>query len=163
MARGNQIIVTAEPRGQFMEGYVGAGETHYPGMIVQIDPTVALKGGRHTYKLYAPGVDGENPLGPLWVVLPDYLQGKTHLDSTAAGLREFLYSPANGEELNCLVKNLAGTADDHAVGEKLMVDHGTGLLIPTTGSPENEPFVLLETITDPTADTLAWVLYNGTH
>jgi len=42
-----------------------------------------------------------------------------------------------------------------------MVDDGTGKLIATTGTPESEPFVLLETVTDPTADTLAWTMYSG--
>lgn len=161
MARGNEIIVTADPEGAFMEGWIAASTTPKPGTIMQIDPTVALKAGRHTYKAYTPGADGEQPLGPFWVLLADQLQGKLVSDAYAAGDRAFLYSPLPGDELNLLVANLAGTADDHALGEKLMVDTGTGLLIATTGSPETEVAVLLEVITDPTADTLAWVMWSG--
>jgi hypothetical protein len=150
------------PQGKFMEGYIATGETPKPGTVMQVDPTVALKGGRHTYKAYAPGVDGENPLGSIWVLREDQFNGdRDETTAYAAGDRCFLYSPLPGEELNMLVENLAGTNDDHAAGEKLMVNHGTGKLIITTGSPENEHFVLLETITDPTADTLAWVQYAG--
>lgn len=161
MARGNEIIVTSNPRGVFNEGYVKTGETHYPGQVLQVDATVSLVGGRHTYKIYAPGTDGENPVGSYWIVLPNHLIGKGPSDSYAAGEREFLYSPMRGEELNLLVKNLSGTADDHSAGEKMMVDDSTGKLIATTGSPENEVAVLLEAITDPTADTLAWVQWAG--
>ena len=159
MARGNAIIVTSDPQGMFMEGY-SSGGTLYPGTVLQIDPTVALNNGRHTYKAYQPGADGENPLGPIWVLLFDGKIGQTAVDAIAAGSRITVYSPRSGEELNMLVANLAGTADDHTKGEKLMIDTGTGKLIATTGTPENENFVLLETITDPTADTLAWVLYG---
>lgn len=160
MSRGNQIIVSANPQGKFMEGYIAAGETPKPGQILQIDATVALKGGRHTYKIYAPGADGENPLGPYWVLLEDRFRGdRTMTSAYAAGDRCFLYSPENGDELNLLVLNITGTADDHALGEKMMVDNTTGKMIITTGSPEDEVAVLLEVITDPTADTLAWCMW----
>ncbi len=161
MARGNNIIVTADPKGQFEEGFVKTGETHYPGMVVLRDASVSLAGGRHTYKIFDESADGDHPTGSFWVVLFDGRIGKTATDSIAAGEREFLYSPRAGEELNLLIKNLSGTADDHTKGEKLMVDTGTGKLIATTGSPETEVAQLLETITDPTADTLAWCQWAG--
>lgn len=161
MARGNSIIVTADPKGQFEEGYVATGETFYPGMIVQRDASVALKGGRHTYQYYNRDADGNMPRGSYWVVLEDARIGKTTSDSTAAGERCFLYSPRAGEELNLLVANIAGTGDDHALNEILMVDDGTGKLIATTGTPESEVAQLLEAITDPTADTLAWCQWTG--
>lgn len=163
MARGNRIIVIApdHPKGVFCEGYVATGETHKPGMIVQRDPTVALKAGRATYKLYNRDADGNHPAGAFWVVLEDLMQGKTVTDSYTAGTREFLYCPLQGEELNLLVANLSGTADDHTAGEILMVDDGTGMLVATTGTPETEVAMLLEAITDPEADTLAWVEWTG--
>lgn len=162
MARGNTIIVTADPQGVFMEGYIATGATPKPGTIMQIDPTVALRGGRHTYKLYDRGADGDHPLGAIQILLEDRFRGDRSISSAyAAGDRCFLYCPKAGEEYNCLVANLTGTADDHVAGEILMVDDGTGLLIATTGTPETESFVLLEAITDPTADTLAWVQYSG--
>lgn len=163
--RGNTIVVSVgdSPKGVFVEGYVAAGETHYPGMIVQRDPTVALKAGRATYKIYSRDADGDHPAGAFWVVTEhlNVLQGKAITDSIAAGERMQLYSPLPGEELNLLVKDISGTGDDHTAGEILMVDTGTGKMIATTGSPESEPAVLLETVTDPTADTLAWCEWSG--
>lgn len=163
MARGNEIIVTAEPGGVFAEGYVATGQTFKPGMIVQRDPSVALQGGDHTYKLYDRDADGNMPAGSYWVVtnLLHTMIGKDVTVSITEGEKVMLYSPRPGEELNLLVANLAGTADDHALGEILMVDDGTGLLIATTGTPESEVAQLLEAITDPTADTLAWCQWTG--
>jgi hypothetical protein len=157
--RGNVVIVTSNPRGKFDEGYVKAGQTHYPGMIVEKDPTVAVKNGRHTFRIYAPGTDGEQPLGAYYVVRENPLGDMT--TPFAAGEWAFYYAPYPAEELNLLIANLAGTADDHALGEKLMVDTGTGKLIATTGTPESEVAELLEAITDPTADTLAWCEWGG--
>lgn len=160
MARGSAIIVTADPKGQFDEGFIAAGETPKPGTILQRDPTVALRGGRHTYPIYNRDADGNMPAGSHWVLLHDAYQGKTVSDAYAAGDRCFLYSPRAGEELNLIVENLTGTGDDHALGELLMINDGTGKLIVTTGTPEVEVAQLLEVITDPTADTLAWVQWS---
>jgi hypothetical protein len=161
MARGNEIIVTANPRGVFVEGYVKTGETFYPGMIVQVDPTVALKGGRHTYKLAAVGADGGRPVGGLTVVTPDNLQGKTASDSYAAGTRFFGYQPIAGEELNVLADDDASGTLDVAAGTEMILQTGTGKVIATTGTPASEPFIALETLTNMTADTLLWVQYSG--
>ncbi len=163
MARGSEIIVSANPQGKFTEGYIAAAQTPSPGTILEIDPTIALKGGRHTYKLYNQSADGDQPLGAFWVLLPDWLQGRLATTAYAAGERCFLYSPIAGEELNLLLKDIAGTSatSDHAAGEKLTVDTSTGLLIATTGTPETECAVLLETLNDLTADTLAWCQWSG--
>jgi hypothetical protein len=163
MARGNTIIVTANPRGIMEEGYVATGETHYPGMVIQRDASIALKGGRHTYKIYDRAADGDQPIGAFWIVTErlNALLGKDMTASYTAGDRMSIYSPVAGEELNLLIANLSGTGDDHAVNEILMVDDGTGKLIATTGSPETEVAQLLEAITDPTADTLAWCQWSG--
>lgn len=155
MARGNRIVVNADARGIYEWGYLTTAEK--PGTVHQRDASVALKGGKHTYKVYQPGADGENPLGGYWVLCEDLYEGKDAATAYAAGDFAKFYSPRMGDELNLLVLNLAGTADDHALNEKMMVDHGTGKLIVTTGSPEDEVAQLLEVITDPVADTLAWV------
>jgi hypothetical protein len=164
MSRRNRIVITpyaAERPGAQVEGVVATGETFYPGMIVQVDPSVALKNGRHTYKIFDRGADGDQPLGPHVVVIENYLLGKLMTDSYAAGEQFFGYVPLMGDELNLLLLNLSGTADDHTAGEILMVDDGTGKLIATTGTPEMEVAVLLETITDPVADTLAWCRWGA--
>ena len=163
MARGNRIIITTPPGGLHSEGLVKEGQTFFPGMIVTRDPSVALVNGRHTYKIYAESADGDQPTGGFWVVteMLNGLIGKTVNDSYAAGERCSLYAPEMGEDINLLVLNLAGTADDHAIGEKMMVDTGTGKLIVTTGTPETEVAQLLEAIVDPVADTLAWCQWSG--
>ena len=162
MARGNEIIVSNNPRGVFSEGTLKTGITPVPGTIMQIDVSAGIDAnGRFTYELYDADADGGRPIGPLYVLLPDVNRGKTATEAYADSDHCFLYTPYAGEELNCLVSNLAGTADDHAVGEMLIVDKGTGELIATTGTPESEPFMLLEVITDPIVDTLAHVIYTG--
>lgn len=162
MARGNCIIINGtEPKGRFMEGYIAAGETPKPGMILQIQSATALKSGRHTFEIYNADQDGGRPKGPFYVLCEDAYQGKTVDDAYAAGDRAFLYTPLPGDELNLLLLNIAGTADDHTKGEMLIVDDTTGKMIATTGSPETEVAQLLETVTDPVADTLAWCLWTG--
>jgi hypothetical protein len=155
MARGQRIVVNPDAKGTYAQGYITTAEK--PGTVCQLDASVALKHGDHTYKVYQPGTDGENPLGGYWILIEDLYQGKTKDDAYAAGDFAKFYSPRMGDQLNLLVANLAGTADDHALNEKMMVDTGTGKLIITTGTPEDEVAQLLEVITDPTADTLAWV------
>jgi hypothetical protein len=162
MARGNRIIVSSEPRGKFREGIVASGQTIYPGSVVQNVATTALVAGRHTVTAYDADADGGRPKGgPFMVVIEDYLQGKLATTAYTAGERIFMYIPGAGDEMNLLIQNLSGTADDHAAGEVLIVDDTTGKFIATTGSPETEVAVLKEAITDPTADTLAWCEWTG--
>ncbi len=161
MARGNEIVVSSCVYGHRVEGIIAAGETPKPGQIVQMDPTVALVGGRHTWKIYDRDADGDRPKGPFIVLTHDQLQGKTISDAYAAGDRAFGYVPLPGDELNLLFKNVSGTADDVAAGDLFIVDDGTGKVIVTTGSPETEVAMALEAITDPTADTLVWCVWTG--
>ena len=163
--RGTEIIVSSNPLGRRFEGIIASGQTFSPGMVVQMDPTVDLVNGKHTCKIYDRDADGDRPAGPLIVVDYDCLGGKTAADAwpvgSSANIRFAGYIPMAGDELNMLLKDISGTGDDHTKGEILMVDDATGKLIATTGSPESEPFLLLESVTDPTADTLAWVVYSG--
>lgn len=162
MAKGNKIVVSAYPRGIFSEGTLKTGITPKPGTIMQIDVSAGIdSNGKFTFELYDADADGGRPIGPLYVLLPDENAGMTATGTYTDSARCFLYTPLPGEELNCLVADVSGTGDDHAVGEMLIVDKGTGELNATTGTPESEPFMLLETITDPTADTLAHVIYTG--
>lgn len=167
MARGNRIVVTPEGQqlGRHVEGIMGAGLTPKPGTIMQLQPATALVGGRFTWELYNGDIDGGRPKGPYIVLTEDILQGKTTSDAYAAGERAFGYIPGNGDEVNLLIANLTGTADDHTIGEMLIVstagDATQGKMLVTAGSPESEPAILLETITDPTADTLAWCQWTG--
>ena len=157
MAKGNEIVVSAEPMGRFLEGTVDG--TPKPGTVMEIVPATEPTGGRHKWRVYQPGTDGEQRL--IAVLLPDHLQGKTATDAYVDETRCFLYCPVAGEELNMLFADVAGTADDVAIGDVMIVDTGTGKLIATTGSPESEPFIALETVTDPTADHLVHCMYTG--
>jgi hypothetical protein len=155
MARGSGIVSTADARGRYEWGYLTTADK--PGTVLQRDASVALKHGKHTYKVYQPGADGENPLGGYWVLCDCPERGLAATAAYAAGDFVKLYSPRMGDELNLLMGDVAGTGDDHALGEKMMVDHGTGKLVATTGSPEDEVAQLLEAVTDPVADQLVWV------
>lgn len=159
MAKGNEIIVSAEPRGRFLEGIVSG--TPKPGTVMQIQAGTAADGnGKHTWEVFNADADGDQRL--IAVLLPDWGQGKTATDAYVTGTRCFLYVPIAGEELNMLVANVSGTSDTFSVGDVLMVDDGTGKLIATTGSPESEPFIILEAVTTAlTADTLQWCMYTG--
>lgn len=158
-ARGSGIIVNAEPRGRFLEGIISG--TPKPGTAMQIDFSVALQGGRHTWVVYNRDADGNRPAGPIGILLPDDLQGQLATTAYVTGTRCFLYVPQAGDELNLLIADVAGTGDDHDAGEILMIDDGTGKFIATTGSPESECAVLCEAITDPTADQLSWCIWSG--
>lgn len=160
MARGNGIIVSSEPRGVFKEGTLTGALT--PGIICQVDVSEGLdNNGNFTYEPFNSSADGVRPIGPFLILLHDNLRGNLSTTAYASGDHGFLYVPVAGEEFNCIIGDVSGTGDDHAFGEVLIVDDGTGELIATTGTPECEPFMLLEAITDPTADTLAHVIYSG--
>ncbi len=156
MATGSAIVITPDPKGRFLEGTVSG--TPKPGTCMEFT-SAAEVGGRGTWQVYQPGTDGEQRL--IAVLLPDELSGQTATQAYVTGARCFMYCPLPGDELNMLLLDIAGTADDHTRGEVLMVDTGTGKLIATTGSPESEAFRLMETVTDPAADTLARCMFTG--
>lgn len=159
MSIGNEIIASAEPRGRFIEGIISG--TPKPGTVMQVKAATEMIGGRFTWEVYNVDSDGDQRL--IAVLLPDQLQGRLATTAYVTGDRCFLYCPLPGEELNMLVL-AAGTAtsDALAIGDQLMVDDGTGILIAETGSPESEPFMALETVSDlVAAGALVHVVYTG--
>ena len=158
MARGNEIIVSAEPKGHFEECIISG--TPKPGTVMQVKAATEMVGGRFTYEVYNAALDGDQR--GIAVLLPDHLQGRLATTAYADAERGFLYWPCPGEELNMLLANIAGTGDTFAIGDLLMVDDGTGKLIATSGSPESEPFICVETVgTALTADTLTHCKFTG--
>lgn len=157
MARGNSIVVTAEPKGQFLEGTIA--DTSKPGTIMQVKAATAFKGGRPSYVAGAPGTDGKQVLPA--VLLEDNLQGKTSSDAYVSGTRCRLYCPVAGEELNILVGEVAGTGNSYAIGDRLIIDAEDGILVPETGSPQATQFVALEAVTQVAGSYLLHVLYLG--
>ena len=161
--KGNRTIITPD-RGCRVEGIIDTAEK--PGTVLQYDPGQAVDGGgRFHWVVYDRGADGERPAGPYIVLCEDFLQGKTATDAYTAATRAVGFIPWAGCELNLLFKNVAGTADDvvpdASGGSLLIVDDGTGKLIVTTGTVEEEPFMALEALTDPSADTLLWCVRCG--
>ena len=73
-----------------------------------------------------------------------------------------MYVPLPGDELNLRWSEAGtGTGDAVAVGDLAMVDDGSGLLVDTS-SPEVEPFMAMEAVTDVTATgTLVWCMATG--
>lgn len=167
MARGNEIIVTANPKGHREECIISG--TPKPGTIMELKKATALSSGVWTYEPAgttaangaSEGMAADGNRIPIAVLLIDHLQGKTATDAYADADRGFLYFPVAGEEINVLLENQAGTADDFIIGSKLIVDDGTGKLLISAGSPESEPFICLEDVTDMAADTLVWAKYTG--
>lgn len=159
MSRGNSILINQldSYHGKFVEGIIGAALTPKPGTVMQYDLSVAIAGGRNNWKVYGSGTDGLKSKGPYIVLREDAYQGRLATTAYAAAEHCFGYIPLPGDELNMLILDIAGTGDDHTIGEGLMVDDPTGKLIARSGSPQVDFAVLRETITDPTADTLAWV------
>lgn len=165
--RGQSIIVSTPANGRRLEGVVKTGETHNPGAIHQVDPTVALSGGVFTFKIYDRDADGDRPAGGYWVCTDELMrmEGKVitdldTFDTYAAGTRASYYCPLPGDELNLLFKNVGGTADDVVAGNLFIVDDTTGKVIVTTGTVESEPAMALEALTDPTADSLVWSMWS---
>lgn len=162
MSRRNEIVVSANPHEQgFVEGIIGAGLTPYPGTAMQIDHTVALVGGRHTWVLYNRDADGNMPDGPIIILREDHMQGKTMNDAYAAGNRAFGYIPEAGDELNLRMADISGTGTVSA-GAILIIDDATGEFIVSVGSPEDEVAKLLEDVLDVAAagDQLAWAIWS---
>lgn len=168
MAKGNSIIVSAHPRGRYLEGIVNG--TPKPGTVMTIDVGVAAVAGRFTWEPAGSTASGgasqdmaaDGNRQVIAILREDENQGfdvnKAYVDGTVC----FLYFPMIGDELNMILENQAGTADDFVIGDKLIVDDGTGKLLISAGSVEAEPFMCLEAITDMTADTLTHVLFTGT-
>lgn len=158
---GNEIVLTAEPNGVFKEGIVSG--TPKPGTVMQVQATTEPEGGRFTWEVFDADADGDQRL--IAVLLPDHLQGKLATDAYTDGERCFLYCPQAGDELNMLVKDVdTGTSDSFAIGDLLMVEDGSGLLIDTTGDPQSESFICMETYQDLTtaqANFLVHCMFTG--
>lgn len=158
---GNKINITENPRGRFIGGVVSG--TPLPGTIMQIEAGTAVNGnGDHTWVVFNRDADGDRPLGPLAVLL-ERGEGYDYETAYETGGQAFLYIPLPGDELNVLWSAAGtGTGDAVTVGLLGIVDDGTGLLVTTTGSPQTEPFMAMEAVSDVTATgTLTWVIFSG--
>lgn len=139
----NNAIVLLSQSGRKDEGIIlGA---YLPGSLVEVDPSIAPVNGRLRYRLFTPGGDGLK--GPFAILDFDPYQGFTPSTPYVAGKRCFLWHPAIGDEFNMLVGHSGTNLASCAIGDKFIANNGTGLLIPTTGSPTSQPFQAIEAIT----------------
>ena len=151
------IIVSPKPAGRFIECIVSG--TPKPGTCMTVLAATEPIGGIFTYEVYNRAADSERTV--IAVLLEDESQGKDVLTAYTTLNQGRLYFPLPGDSLQMLIADVGGTADTFAIGDILIVDDGTGLLLTTTGSPEIEPFVMMETLVALTADTLARCLFTG--
>lgn len=159
MSAHNVIVVTPAPAGRFLEGTISG--TPKPGTMMEPVPGTALDGmGRLTWRVYTgAGTDGERTL--VAILRENLFLGKGKNDAYADGDHCYLYCPIPGDEVQVLLKNISGTSENIDEGDKLIHDSGTGLFIETTGSPESEPFIAEEAISNITADIHCLCLYTG--
>lgn len=155
MAQGNNIIAAAHPRGMFREGYISG--TPKPGIGLEIVAATALVNGRETLRAITRATGA---IGNVTVLNVDWMQGKTTADAYVSGSRCFAYDPVAGEELNMLVADVSGTADDVAIGDLFGLEQTTGKL-KANSTYASAPFVAMETVTDPAADYLLFCRYSG--
>lgn len=173
MARGNGIIVTPEPRGNFLEGLISG--TPKPGTVVEIKSidangviTWEAAGTTANNSTYS-GMAADGNRLPTGVLLcsQDHAACPLNQDATTAyadGDQCAVYMPIMGDRLNMILKDESGTGADQDFVRgltKLIVDDGTGKLLASAGSPESEPFICLETVTDLAADRLTEVMFTG--
>lgn len=157
----NTIVLTPAPAGRFLEGILNddAGNGVLPGTFMEIDAAVEPVGGKHTWQAFS-GTTGDRKL--IAVLLENEMVGKICTDEISDGQMIRLYVPINGDELLALVSATGtGTGDSLAIADKLILSNG-GTLIATTGSPEAEPFEVMETMSDvEAAGTLTHVIFTG--
>lgn len=162
MAKGNEIIVSADPKGVFIEGTISGALK--PGICMQVKAaTEPTQGNNYTWEAFNQASDGT--LALVAVLLPDQLRGKLATDAYVDGDHCFLYCPVAGEHLNMLVADVAGTGtsstENKAIGDRMMIDDTTGKLVDDS-SGASVPFIIMETQAEPiSADALIRCMYTG--
>lgn len=152
--KGTKIILSGEPQGKFLEGVVSG--TPKPGTVMELKNTV-LKGGEPTWQVWS---KASGAYGLIAVLMEDTAQGSIYSTAYVDGTRCRLYCPIAGEKLNMLVHDVAGTADDVAIGALFGVETATGKLI-ANSSYARACFTAMEVITDPVADYWMFSMFNG--
>jgi len=157
--KGSKVLITEEPRGRIKAGIISGALL--PGTIVQ--QTTAPDGNSlATWGVYNRSADGNRPAGPIAVLL-ERGEGYTYATAYTSGYHCEVYIPLPGDELNVLWSaSGTGTGDSVAFGDLAIVDDGTGLLVDTTGTPESEPFMAMEAVSDVvSAGTMVWSMFTG--
>ena len=157
--RGSRVLISENPRGRFLEGIVDG--TPKPGTLMQVAATAVDGNGRHTWGVYDRDADGDNPAGPLAVLL-ERGEGYTYESAYTAGDVCFLYCPLPGDETNLLwATSGTSTGDSLTVAQIGMPEDGTGFILDTTGV-ECEPVIAMEALSDTVAGgTMVWCMWGS--
>lgn len=154
----DQIIVSSDPKGVREEATIDG--TPKPGTVMTVKSGVEPVAGKFTYEAFNRDADGDR--AEIAVLREDELQGKLVTDAYVSGTLGRLYFPVHGDLLQMLVKVIAGTGDTFVISDYMIVEDVTGKLLATTGTPEIEPFVIMETVSVAlAADTLVLCRYTG--
>lgn len=164
MAKGNRIIVTADPHGTFLEGIID--DTSKPGMCVELVPgsastwnTAGASNFTNAKPHFRASSHADGAIGPVFVLLEDRLQGFKTTDAYVSGTECFIYAPVAGEDMNMLLGDVAGTADFVTIGDKFGVANGGK--IKANNSYASVPFQAMESLAALTADSLIFTKYLG--
>jgi len=154
---GTKILCEERPKGVFLEGFISG--TPKPGTVMQVKAETEPINNRFTYEVFNQAADGTKAI--ILVLLEKEHEGKIATDAYVTGDWCYLYVPIADEQLNMLVANPSGTADSFKIGDRMMVDDTTGLLI-ADSSGASVPFIVLETAGAAlTADTLMRCMATG--
>lgn len=161
MAKGNKIIVEAHPRGRFEEiivvGTPKPGTHMYPTTATRVGGRRSMEPAGTTGSL-GMSADGHSIPRAILLCWGDHAACPPNLgvtDAYTTGSRGAVYYPEAGEDVNVLFHNESGTGDDVAIGDKLIVDDGSGGVVRAAAGAE-DGYVANEAIVDPTADQLIW-------
>lgn len=152
--KGNEIIVTGDPKGHFDSGAIYSALK--PGRIVQIRAASGL--GSDGRPVWADAdTAGDGYPGACAVLLNDDLQGVLSTTAYVAGKIGKVYFPLEGEDMNIQLGDSGGTANSVAYGDLLMLDGEGGVLIPLSGDVAGPVFQAMESLTQVVDGTLCWV------
>lgn len=162
MTIGNRVVVANPSRGVRLEATVSG--TPKPGTHMQLKAATEPVSGAYTWEVFNRAGDAI----PYVVALLDFdfLQGKLATDAYVTATRGFVYFPLPGEICNVLVADVAGTGatSDYAIGDEMQIQDDTGLIEDATvgtAFARSRPWLIAETISDMSGDTLVGCLFTG--
>jgi hypothetical protein len=174
VAKGTRILVQTDPHGTFDEGVIN--DTSKPGTFVEQVPATAGQGGRLQFRARSRSAGAA---GPVAILLEDNNQGFAGIGTGTAvvsggvtvpaspapgpayvsGTRCRVYWPAEGEDLNAILGDVAGTGDIVTQGDLFGINNNGKLI--ANSSYASAPFQAQETLTGATGDELIWVKFLG--
>ncbi len=161
----NTILLTAAPVGRFLEGHLDEQDGLLPGFCIQFVPGEDAVGGRQPVRAFQ-GSNGQRVL--IAILLENELVGMNCQQRISDAQKVRMYCPIPGDELLVRVSSGStytgtGTGVNFEVGSGLILANG-GFFIATQGTPEREPFIVMENVEDVDAQGLGGlvhVMYTG--